>query len=162
MVEVFGRKGTLKAAKTHSECHGIHIYKALPGFSLIQFFLICIDVSIDRHIVLNSCASPQADVLGECFESWVVGDMIIIYVYTLSDFVCKCLFLLKIAHPHERNHRDGHSDSGLLPQKLVLLSEGTDVVKEVAGRCVRQLWNYLKHPRPILVDNRERKIIVLL
>jgi len=106
MVEVFSRKGALKAAEAHPESHRIHIYESFLRLALIELFLISIDVSVNGDIVFDSPTSSQSDVFSESFEPRMIRYVVVVYVDTLSNFVSKFLFSFGVTNPHERDYRD--------------------------------------------------------
>lgn len=96
VIKVFGRKGALKAGISHAECHCVHMNKRRIRLSFAQFFFASVDVTVNRYRNIDSLTPSHSDMLGQGPKAWMVGDMIVIDVQTLSDFVVD--WLLRISN----------------------------------------------------------------
>lgn len=57
------------------------------GLSFAQFFFASIDVTVNRYRYFYSVTPSHSDMFGQGPKSWMVGNMIVIDVQTLSNFV---------------------------------------------------------------------------
>lgn len=103
--------------------------------------------------------SSGAYVFGECSESRVVGDVIIVDVDALGDLVVK-RFSSGCSQEGDAGDRDW--DALFASEEFIAISEGRNMFVEVARGSIGLVWDDLKHPGSVLIDDWEGKVLILL
>jgi len=79
----------------------------------------------------------------------MVGYVTIINIFAVCNGIVEIFLFLLIAHSHEGDDGDGHSESRFGMQDIILAPDRIDDLVKITTGIVRLIWYHLEHPRAV-------------
>lgn len=156
MIQIFGRKGTLKTAKPHSKAHRIQInLPIIRLISLPNFFEVSVLINHQRHSDVYCMFFSKSDVFCQSRESRMRSNVIVWYISALGDGINELFLCWFLPDTQKWYARDCHRNSLFWLQNCIFGSDLANNLVQIVSSAVWLGRCHLKHVAAVFEHHRE-------